>query len=127
GVACLGSRLLTGAIDPDHVRTLRDRDGVSLAGAMAAAGVAPEGIGPDPERLARIGAFVELHIEQGRRLVELDAPVGVASAIWPHGRWRMDITGEGNHAGTTRMSDRRDPMLTAAYAVLRSEEHTSEL
>ncbi len=118
GVPCLGSRLLTGALDPDHARTLRDRDGVSLAGAMAAAEVAPEGIGADPERLARIGAFVELHIEQGRRLVELDAPVGVASAIWPHGRWRLEITGEGNHAGTTRMSDRRDPMLTAAYAVL---------
>src|SRR5690606_9696915 len=118
GLACLGARLLTGAIDPDHARTLRDRDGVSLAGAMAAAEVAPEGIGPEPERLARIGAFVELHIEQGRGLVELGAPVGVASAIWPHGRWRLEITGEGNHAGTTRMSDRRDPMLTAAYAVL---------
>jgi N-carbamoyl-L-amino-acid hydrolase len=42
----------------------------------------------------------------------------VASAIWPHGRWRIDITGEANHAGTTRMSDRRDPMLTHAYTVL---------
>ncbi len=37
--------------------------------------------------------------------------VGVASAIWPHGRYRFDFTGEANHAGTTRMEDRHDPML----------------
>jgi N-carbamoyl-L-amino-acid hydrolase len=42
----------------------------------------------------------------------------VASAIWPHGRWRFSFTGQGNHAGTTRMADRRDPMLTYAYTVL---------
>jgi beta-ureidopropionase / N-carbamoyl-L-amino-acid hydrolase len=118
GVACLGSRLLVGALDPDTARGLRDRDGVTFAEAVAAAGVDPSGLGADPERLARIGTFVELHIEQGRALVDLDAPVGVASAIWPHGRWRLDIAGEGNHAGTTRMADRRDPMLTAAYTVL---------
>jgi N-carbamoyl-L-amino-acid hydrolase len=63
----------------------------------------------------RVSALVELHIEQGR---ELSVPVGVASAIWPHGRWRFDFTGHGDHAGTTRMTDRRDPMLTFAYTVL---------
>ncbi len=118
GVACLGSRLLTGALDPDTARGLTDSDGLTLAAAITGAGHDPEALGADPQRLARIGAFVELHIEQGRALADLDAPVGVASAIWPHGRWRLDITGEGNHAGTTRMADRRDPMLTAAYAVL---------
>ncbi len=118
GVACLGSRLLTGAIDPARAAALTDRDGVDLATAMAAAGADPARLGPDPDRLARLGAYLELHIEQGRALVDLDAPVGVATAIWPHGRWRLDFTGEGNHAGTTRMADRRDPMLTFAYTVL---------
>jgi beta-ureidopropionase / N-carbamoyl-L-amino-acid hydrolase len=118
GLACLGSRLLTGAVDPDYARALRDSEGISLAGAMTTAGTAPDGIGPEPERLARIGAFVELHIEQGRGLVEHAVPVGLASGIWPHGRWRLDFTGAANHAGTTRMADRRDPMLTAAYTVL---------
>ncbi|MFD0823050.1 M20/M25/M40 family metallo-hydrolase, partial [Micromonospora zhanjiangensis] len=66
----------------------------------------------------RLGAFVELHVEQGRALVDLAAPVGLASGIWPHGRWRFDITGEANHAGSTRMTDRRDPMLTFAFTVL---------
>jgi len=118
GVACLGSRLLTGAIDADRARSLTDRDGITLARAMADAGSDPSGLGADPARVGGIGAFVELHVEQGRALVDLAAPVGVASAIWPHGRWRLDFTGEGNHAGTTRMGDRRDPMLTYAYTAL---------
>jgi N-carbamoyl-L-amino-acid hydrolase len=122
GVACLGSRLLTGAMDPARARKLTDRDGVSLAEAMARADADSDRLGPDPARLGRIGAFVELHVEQGRALVDLDAPVGVASAIWPHGRWRMDFTGEANHAGTTRMTDRRDPMVTFAAAVLAANE-----
>jgi N-carbamoyl-L-amino-acid hydrolase len=118
GLACLGSRLLTGAAGPQKARALLDRDGITLARAMAEAGADAAGLGADPDRLARIGAFVELHIEQGRGLVDHDAPVGVASAIWPHGRWRLDFTGEANHAGTTRMADRHDPMLTFAYTVL---------
>ncbi|SDX93528.1 N-carbamoyl-L-amino-acid hydrolase [Micromonospora pattaloongensis] len=113
GVPCLGSRLLTGALDPDRAAALVDRDGVTLAAALGA-----RPAGADPDLLGKIGAFVELHVEQGRALAEVDAPVGVASAIWPHGRWRLDFTGEGNHAGTTLMADRRDPMLTYAFTVL---------
>jgi N-carbamoyl-L-amino-acid hydrolase len=62
-----------------------------------------------------MGTFVELHVEQGRALT---APVGVASAIWPHGRFRFTFTGEANHAGTTLMEDRHDPMLTYAMTAL---------
>jgi N-carbamoyl-L-amino-acid hydrolase len=118
GLACVGSRLTTGQLIPEAARQLRDADGVSLPEAMERAGYDPDAIGPDPERLARIGAFVELHIEQGRSLEVSGRPVGVASAIWPHGRWRFDFRGEANHAGTTRLEDRRDPMLTYANTVL---------
>jgi len=110
GVACLGSRLLTGAIDPQRAAALTDRDGMSLGEVL---GAAPAGA--RPELVARFDAYVELHVEQGRALA---GPVGVASAIWPHGRWRFDVEGEGNHAGTTLMADRRDPMLTYAFTVL---------
>ena len=118
GVACVGSRLLTGLLDPDAARELRDADGVSLAEAMQAAGSDPTSLGRDDEALDRIGVFVELHIEQGRGLVDLGAPVGVATAIWPHGRWRFNFAGEANHAGTTKLEDRRDPMLAFAKAIL---------
>ncbi|MFD3517079.1 allantoate amidohydrolase [Streptomyces sp. NPDC058657] len=118
GLACVGSRLTAGQLTPEQAYALRDGDGITLPQAMEAAGYDPATIGPDPERLARIGAFVELHVEQGRALDLSGDAVGIASAIWPHGRWRYDFRGEANHAGTTRLVDRRDPMLTYAETVL---------
>ncbi|MGA5129304.1 allantoate amidohydrolase [Streptomyces olivoreticuli] len=118
GLACVGSRLTAGQLTVEAAHALRDADGVSLPQAMERAGHDPEAIGADPERLSRIGAFIELHVEQGRALAGTEHPVGIASAIWPHGRWRFDFHGEANHAGTTRIEDRRDPMLTYANTVL---------
>ncbi len=118
GVACAGSRLLTGVLDPDRARALTDDDGTTMAAAMARAGVGPAAVGRDDEAVGRIGTFVELHVEQGRALADLDAAVGVAGAIWPHGRWRLDLRGRADHAGTTRLADRDDPMLALAAAVL---------
>ncbi|WP_411113455.1 allantoate amidohydrolase [Streptomyces sp. 029-5] len=118
GLACVGSRLTAGRLTAGQARELRDGDGVTLPQAMEAAGHDPSTLGPDPERLARIGAFIELHVEQGRALDLSGDPVGIASAIWPHGRWRFDFRGEANHAGTTRLADRRDPMLPYAETVL---------
>ncbi|MFE9442564.1 allantoate amidohydrolase [Streptomyces sp. NPDC006602] len=118
GLACVGSRLAAGQLTVEQAHRLTDGDGIGLPQAMEAAGYDPEAIGPDPERLARIGAFVELHVEQGRALDLSGDRVGIASAIWPHGRWRFDFRGEANHAGTTRLVDRRDPMLSYAETVL---------
>lgn len=118
GVACLGSRLLTGTLPPDRAADLTDADGHSLATAMSSAGADPGRLGADLALLERIGCYLELHIEQGVGLAELDAPVGVGTAIWPHGRWRFDFGGEANHAGTTRMTDRHDPMLSYAMTAL---------
>lgn len=121
GIACLGSRLAAGSITWDRARELRDRDGVYLPDAIEAAGrhFAPD---EEPGRLVGlsrvIGTFVELHVEQGRDLVDRGVAVGLASVIWPHGRWRFDFAGQANHAGTTRMEDRRDPMLTYAMTAL---------
>lgn len=118
GVACAGSRVLTGALGADRARGLTDRDGVSMAEAMRTAGRDPRHLGRDEETLARVGTFVELHIEQGRALVDLGHAVGVGSDIWPHGRWRFDLPGEANHAGTTRLEDREDAMLGLAAAII---------
>ncbi|MEU1852979.1 allantoate amidohydrolase [Streptomyces sp. NPDC019990] len=118
GLACVGSRLTAGQLTREQAHRLTDGEGVTLPRAMEAAGHDPGSIGPDPGRLARIGAFVELHVEQGRALDLSGDRVGIASAIWPHGRWRFDFRGEANHAGTTRLADRRDPMLSYAETVL---------
>jgi N-carbamoyl-L-amino-acid hydrolase len=117
GVPCLGSRLMTGSIDPDAARRLTDSDGVTLAEAARSVGVDPDGFGTDG--LEHVGCFVELHVEQGRLLDRMsgDHAVALATSILPHGRWRFTVTGEGNHAGTTDPADRHDPMLPAATAI----------
>ncbi len=114
GVPCLGSRLLVGTLPPERVLALRDGEGDSFADAARAAGFETDHFGRDGETLGRIGTFVELHVEQGRGLVHLDAPIAVGSAVIAHGRWRFSFAGQGNHAGTTLLGDRRDPMLPAA-------------
>ncbi|BDH03429.1 Zn-dependent hydrolase [Streptomyces seoulensis] len=118
GLACVGSRLAAGQLTVEQAHLLTDGDGITLPEAMEAAGYDPDAIGADPGRLSRIGAFVELHVEQGRALDLSGDQVGIASSIWPHGRWRFDFRGEANHAGTTRLADRRDPMPAYAETVL---------
>ncbi|WP_243792276.1 allantoate amidohydrolase [Saccharopolyspora gloriosae] len=122
GVPCLGSRLLSGTITRDAACALRDPDGVTFAEALRDSGGDPERAGADEAALRRIGRFVELHVEQGRGLVDLARPVAVASSILAHGRWRFRFRGQGNHAGATLLADRRDPMLPAARAVLAARE-----
>ncbi|WP_364516226.1 allantoate amidohydrolase [Nocardioides sp. LML1-1-1.1] len=109
GRACLGSRLAVGATSWAEARELTDRDGVRLGDVVE---------GGTSTLLDGVEAYVELHVEQGRGLVDRDAPVGVHSGIWPHGRYRYDIAGRADHAGTTRMEDRADPMLTYAMTAL---------
>lgn len=113
-LACRGSRLLTGVVGADDLDQLTDSDGITFAEARGAATFAP-----DPKALERIGHYVELHVEQGRNLATMsDAPLAVADAIWPHGRWRITIDGVADHAGTTRLVDRDDALLKAAHLII---------
>jgi beta-ureidopropionase / N-carbamoyl-L-amino-acid hydrolase len=118
GVSCIGSRVITGALSPERALALRDSDDVTMAEAMRAAGRQPEQVGADPEAVGRIGSFIEVHIEQGRGLIDLGRALAIGNRIWAHGRWRIEIPGEANHAGTTRLSDRRDAVIGCAGAVL---------
>ncbi len=125
GLACLGSKLMTGALAPAEAFRLTDPAGLSLAEValgLIPAELDPAGIGRDDARLASLSAFVELHVEQGRGLADLGAPVAVASSILAHGRWRLTFTGEGNHAGTTLMAGRRDPVAAAAAAIVAARD-----
>lgn len=121
GLACLGSGIMTGTVDVARALNLKDQDGNTLADVAGRNGLNPSRLGPDRAAIGRIGAFIELHVEQGRGLVDLAQPVAIGSSIISHGRWRFTVTGQGNHAGTTLMSDRRDPMTVAARIVLAAQ------
>ncbi|WP_082098933.1 allantoate amidohydrolase [Demequina iriomotensis] len=122
GVPCLGSQLLAGELDTGRVRDLADASGATYADVMTAAGYDPGAIGRDEPRLRGIAAYVELHIEQGRQLEPLGTPVGLATSILAHGRWRLTVTGRGDHAGATELDSRRDPMVVAAEVVLAARD-----
>ena len=126
GVACAGSRLLTGQLTPERALALTDETGDTMSDVLTRAGRDPSALGPDDDALQRIAAFVELHIEQGRSLVHSADPVGIASEIWPHGRWRFEFSGRADHAGTTKLVDREDPMLPFARSVLRARDAATE-
>jgi beta-ureidopropionase / N-carbamoyl-L-amino-acid hydrolase len=112
-----GSRALLGSLDVGASLERTDAAGVTLREALAAAGLDPSAMGRDEQSLARIGVFVEVHIEQGTLLAEVGEPLAIGTAILPHGRWRLELTGEANHAGTTALDARRDPMLVLAAAI----------
>ena len=107
----LGSRAFIGDVDPEDWR----RRGV--ADAMAAGGFDFERLG-EAKAVDRVGAYLELHIEQGPVLEQEGLDLGIVSGIAGLLGLRVRLTGEANHAGTTPMASRRDALAGAARIVL---------
>ncbi|WP_062515936.1 allantoate amidohydrolase [Demequina gelatinilytica] len=123
GVPCLGSQLLAGDIGTERVRRLTDAAGTGYPEVMMAAGYDPTTIGRDAARVAEMALYLELHVEQGCQLAPLGHPVGLATSILAHGRWRLTLTGRGDHAGATELVSRHDPMLVAGEAIRSARGH----
>jgi N-carbamoyl-L-amino-acid hydrolase len=123
---CFGSRVLVGTLEPEDVLDRPSRNGGTLREAIARSGLDPTTLAPDDQLVDSLRAFVEVHVEQGRNLAPRKSPLGVATAIWPHGRWRLECTGEANHAGTTDLEDRHDVAVVVAEAVSAARELAAE-
>jgi N-carbamoyl-L-amino-acid hydrolase len=120
GIGCLGSRLLSGLLDPGAGERLKDRDGISLNDARASAGFSGS-LADVPLPRGYYSAFAELHIEQGPILEQRHIPLGVVTAIAAPASLRIQIEGEGGHAGAVLMPGRRDAFLAAAEIALAVE------
>jgi N-carbamoyl-L-amino-acid hydrolase len=110
----LGSQAVAGMINPGVLRQATDLDGVKLSEAMESHGLDPWlalEAQRDPET---IGAYLELHIEQGPVLDRSGEQVGVVEAITGLLKWRVTLRGEANHAGTTPMDMRCDAFMGLA-------------
>lgn len=120
GLGCLGSRLMAGTMSREKINLLRDAQGLCVDEACARADMTGT---LESTRLAPgcYDSFVELHIEQGPLLERHRVPVGVVTAIAAPATLRIDLTGEGGHAGTVLMPDRHDPSLAAAEIMLAVE------
>ncbi|MBX6394151.1 MAG: Zn-dependent hydrolase [Alicyclobacillaceae bacterium] len=117
GVSNLGSKVVCGKIGLDRLRSLRDRDGVSLAEAMKRQGLDLEQVHSCVRRPGEWHSFVEFHIEQGPELEETGATVGIVTGISAPTRFRVTVEGKALHSGTASMTRRRDALVAAAQLV----------
>lgn len=121
----LGSGALTGHFDPAWLDQ-RDADGVSMREAMHKAGLKIEDIPKLKRDPARYLGFVEVHIEQGPVLNELDLPLGIVTSINGGVRFQCEVTGMASHAGTTPMDRRRDAAVAVAELALYIERRARQ-
>ena len=126
GTGCIGSRALVGALGPDALDAMRDRDGVSLAEALRGAGFDPARIAEARLDPATVHAFVELHIEQAAVLETSGEPIGVVTAIAAPHDLRLILRGAATHAGATPMALRRDALAGAAEVMTALERLARE-
>ncbi len=121
GIGCLGSRALAGILSPTDLIALRDNEEKSFEEIRQEAGYHDE---LDTVKLTTNSyhAFVELHIEQGSRLEQSGKSIGIVTAIAAPATLSVTIEGDGGHAGTVLMPDRRDAFPAAAEIILAVEQ-----
>ena len=117
----LGSGALTGHFDMGWLEQ-KDADGISMREAMEQAGLCIEDIPKLQRDAARYLGFVEVHIEQGPVLNEMDLPLGIVTSINGNARFLGEIVGMASHAGTTPMDRRRDAATATAELALYLEK-----
>ena len=121
----LGSSALTGDFNPAWLDQV-DADGISMRDAMQHAGLCVDAIAGLKRNADDYQGFVEVHIEQGPVLNELDIPLGIVTSINASVRYMGDVTGMASHAGTTPMDRRRDAAVAVAELILFVEERAAQ-
>ncbi len=118
GRSLLGSSATAGVLNPDEVRDLKDRDGVTLPDALREHGVDLDRMNESRGQLENAAAYLELHIEQGPVLERMDLPLGVVLGTFGVERHAVRFTGQHAHSGSTPMEVRRDAFIAAARSAV---------
>ena len=114
GKSLFGSSACSGKIDMDETRALTDKDGVRLVDALKQHGIDFERVKDAGKELKNVAAYLELHIEQGPVLLDLDLPLGTVLGTFGVERHAITFRGQAAHSGSTPMNRRRDAFLAAA-------------
>src|SRR5213082_2830660 len=114
GKSLFGSSACSGKIDMDETRTLKDKDGIRLVDAIKEHGIDFEKVKDSGRELKNAAAYIELHIEQGPVLLDLDLPLGTVVGTFGVERHAITFRGQAAHSGSTPMSRRHDAFLAAA-------------
>jgi hydantoinase/carbamoylase family amidase len=114
GKSLFGSSACSGNLNLKEARALRDKDGISLPAALEEQGIDFEKVKDSGRQLATAAAYVELHIEQGPVLLDLELPLGAVLGTFGVERHTITFHGQGAHSGSTPMNRRKDAFLAAA-------------
>lgn len=117
GVSCVGSRAMAGLLSPEMLAQ-KSPSGQTLSAAIHSAGGRPQDLGQAIRAQGSLHAFVELHIEQGPVLEREQIPIGVVTDLVGIRRYRIVISGQADHSGTTPMDYRKDALVGASLLVL---------
>ena len=113
GKSLFGSSACSGNLDMDEARGLVDKAGVRLPDALREHGIEFERVKESGSELANAAAYVELHIEQGPVLLDLDLPLGAVLGTFGVERHAITFHGQAAHSGSTPMNRRKDAFLAA--------------
>jgi N-carbamoyl-L-amino-acid hydrolase len=114
GKSLFGSSACSGHLDMDEARALRDKQGITLPSALEQHGIDFEKVKDCGQELASAAAYLELHIEQGPVLLDLDRPLGTVLGTFGVERHAITFHGQAAHSGSTPMNRRKDAFLAAA-------------
>jgi beta-ureidopropionase / N-carbamoyl-L-amino-acid hydrolase len=114
GKSLFGSSACSGKIDMNETRNLKDKDGTRLVDALREHGIDFEKVKECGKELRNAAAYLELHIEQGPVLLDLDLPLGTVLGTFGVERHAITFHGQAAHSGSTPMNRRRDAFLAAA-------------
>lgn len=121
GVSTLGSRAAAGKLKQQDIFNAINDEGMTLTQALQKAGGDPVHFEKAKRNPNELAAYLEVHIEQGKRLLNREIPVGIVTGITGIYREQVTVSGEANHAGTTLMKDRTDALMQASEMMLAFE------
>jgi hydantoinase/carbamoylase family amidase len=113
GKSLFGSSACSGNLNMDEARGLKDKDGIALPDALKEIGVEFERVKESGKELKKAAAYLELHIEQGPVLLDLDLPLGAVLGTFGVERHAITFHGQAAHSGSTPMNRRKDAFLAA--------------
>lgn len=114
GKSLFGSSACSGKIDMNETRGLKDKDGIRFIDALKEQGIDFERVKDSKQELNNAAAYIELHIEQGPVLLDLNLPLGTVLGTFGVERHTIIFRGQAAHSGSTPMNRRRDAFLAAA-------------
>lgn len=121
GLGMTGSRAVAGELTVPEIEAAATTEGVGLADVLRDGGFDHRRVPEASKRRANVACYLEVHVEQGRRLERGETAAGIVTGIVGLSHWRIESLGEANHAGTTLPADRRDALIPIATAALEAQ------